>query len=293
LKPFFWRSCLGACALIATITVPALATDFTFTSVIAPKEAGTQVRGFGPQGQLVGDYYDAKFTFHGFIESMNEFTPVNVKGATNTIVQAGSTSGYLVQASDNTGATTGYLLDTAGKFHRIAVPGALSTFPMGMNAAGTIVGYYFPSSGPIEAAAFTLANGKYTTFSIPNAYDTEFSGINDANVIAGSYRLNDSSYFVGFTSTKGKLTKIVVPHALSTSIQGINKLGEVVGYWSAGGVDTGFVFDGKTFSWFSPTGGTTYAWAIDDNGDVGGFTFRGSNEIGFIGKPKVTSIFRR
>jgi probable HAF family extracellular repeat protein len=70
-------------------------------------------------------------------------------------------------------------------FTTIDVPGALYTYPTGINDSGQIVGFYRDASSTLHG--FLLDNGSYTTLDVPGAYLTEAYGINDSGQIVGYY----------------------------------------------------------------------------------------------------------
>jgi len=70
---------------------------------------------------------------------------------------------------DTSGTSHGFLMNESG-FTSIDYPGALFTAASGINAQGTIVGYYCPTApcGLINTYhGFVLSDGKFTSFAFP------------------------------------------------------------------------------------------------------------------------------
>ena len=73
-------------------------------------------------------------------------------------------------------------------YHSVEVPGALGTYPMAINNATTVAGYYLVS--PTEAHGFVRhADGTLTLFNVPGSLWTEPESINDDGDIAGFYEV--------------------------------------------------------------------------------------------------------
>src|SRR5947209_13579427 len=74
----------------------------------------------------------------------------------------------------------------------------------------------------------------YAPLSYPGAPVTNVNGINNSNVIVGSYY--DSQYFVhGFIYRAGNYTAINFPGASMTQVLGVNDNGDIVGTYQTSG----------------------------------------------------------
>jgi uncharacterized membrane protein len=74
----------------------------------------------------------------------------------------------------------------------------------------------------------------YASLKFPNASVTNVNGINNSNVIVGSYY--DSQYFVhGFIYRAGKYTAVNFPGATMTEVLGINDYSDIVGTYQTPG----------------------------------------------------------
>jgi len=124
-------------------------------------------------------------------------------------------------------------------------------------------------------AAFsqTSVTYDYASISFPGAPVTNVNGINDSNVIVGSYY--DSQYFVhGFTYRAGKYTAVNFPGATVTEVLGINDNGDIVGmYQLPGGLNFhGFLRHNGSFTRINdPSAGFgTMAFGINKAGTIVG-----------------------
>lgn len=95
---------------------------------------GTEANGINDAGQIVGEYWDSNNVLHGFLYSGGTYTTLNTSSAYDINVLS-----QIVGVS---------FLYSGGTYAPLADPLATSgTFPLGINNAGQIVGYYTNSSG--------------------------------------------------------------------------------------------------------------------------------------------------
>lgn len=122
----------------------------------------------------------------------------------------------------------------------------------------------------------------YASLKFPNAPVTNVNGINNSNVIVGSYY--DSQYFVhGFICRAGKFTAVNFPGATMTEVLGINDDSDIVGTYQTPGTLNfhGFLRHNGVFTKINdPSAGIgTMAYGINNSGTIVG-TF--DNEQGFV-----------
>jgi uncharacterized membrane protein len=86
----------------------------------------------------------------------------------------------------------------------------------------------------IEAQTYTAVAYRYGTIAYPGALSTTANGINNNNVIVGSYFDSNSSVH-GFIYRDGKYTRVDVPGSTDTEIHGINDQGDIVGVYQTAG----------------------------------------------------------
>src|SRR6266852_3685135 len=69
-------------------------------------------------------------------------------------------------------------------FSTLDVPGAISTYPSGINSVGQIVGFYTDGAG---SHGFLLSDEEYTSLDVRDGDETYAYGINNVGQIVGSY----------------------------------------------------------------------------------------------------------
>jgi hypothetical protein len=110
------------------------------------------------------------------------------------------------------------------------VPGAVSTFPRGINAAGEITGSYRDSNrshGFIRDAAGTI-----TPFDVEGSLGTFPTAISLTGTVIGDYAYQVSNNFRGFVrDADGTISTIVFPGSAWTRPLSINNRGEIAGLY--------------------------------------------------------------
>jgi uncharacterized membrane protein len=157
------------------------------------------------------------------------------------------------------------------RFSRENVPGALQTFPGGINNAGLSVGQYQDKRKVLHG--YILNGKKATTLDDPNGTGT---GANDLNPngaisIVGFY-LNSAGSSVGFLYRDGKYRDIPGPRGATASFAAaINDEGNIVGdYVDSRKKTHGFLLRGAKYTTLDPPG-STFSVATGIN-QVGGIT---------------------
>ena len=226
--------------------------------------------GINDAGTIVGGYSNASGAY-GF--SLKNGTYTTITWPDYYWVEAtGINSGGAIVGNDS--FSQGFSLSIGGSVpFRLIFPGSDSTSAYGINAAGTIVGWYENtatsperlSGGPI-AYGFSLSNGTYTSFNYPGAQYTQAYGINDAGTIVGYY----GSY--GFSLTNGTYTTLNYPTSFWTVASGINNTGTIVGYYDDVSGIHGFFLKGGVYTALNYPGarGETEAYGINDAGTIVG-----------------------
>lgn len=111
-------------------------------------------------------------------------------------------------------------------FAPLAVPGASSTTPFGLNDHGQIVGSYVDASG--HTHGFLDTTGRFTTLDAPGASSTVALGVNNLGQVVGNF-VDSAGVEHGFVEKLGQFTSIDAPGATATSVTGINDKGQLVG----------------------------------------------------------------
>ncbi len=182
---------------------------------------------------------------------------------------------------------------SGGTFTTIDVPfpGALGTFPYGINNSGEIVGGWRDSNK--DEHAFTLIGGTYASFDYPGASATGAFGINSAGDIVGGY--NDGSGTAhGFLLSGGTYTSIDFPGAVETSPYAINDSADIVGLYcttstcvSTSEGAQGFLLSQGVFTTIAiPGEPSSYAAGINNSGVVvGTYTDAAGITLAFLAIP--------
>jgi len=87
----------------------------------------------------------------------------------------------------------------------------------------------------LAAAAFaqtsTFVTYKYTQIDYPGAASTVANGINNGNVIVGTY-VDSAGLLHGFRYANGAFTAVNFPNSAQTTALGINDNGDIVGWYT-------------------------------------------------------------
>ena len=124
----------------------------------------------------------------------------------------------------------------------IDVPGAVDTYPLGLNDSGESVGYWDTNpAAPVPHGFYRDVKGKITTLDVPGALSTVAFAINNVGQIAGYY-WDAHGAIHSFIETNGQFQTLDMPGAASTFITTINNFGAVSGdYRDAAGQRHGFI----------------------------------------------------
>ena len=96
----------------------------------------------------------------------------------------------------------GFLRNLAGTFVTFDVPEALGTYPIGINEAGAVTGYYYSPNYPYPSHGFLrISTGVFLKFDPPASANTFPTGINSDTVV-GVY-LDATNVYHGFLRLPG------------------------------------------------------------------------------------------
>jgi uncharacterized membrane protein len=155
------------------------------------------------------------------------------------------------------------------KFTTNNVPGAILTFPAGINNAGTTVGEYEDKN--MVYHGYILNGKKMTTVDDSNGTDTSVNGIQyNGTIVVGGY-FKSNTVTVGFRYKGGKFTDITGPTgAVSDSANAINDSGAIVGWYEdSNNVIHGFLLKGDKYTTLDVPGAfATVATGINDKGTI-------------------------
>jgi probable HAF family extracellular repeat protein len=177
-------------------------------------------------------------------------------------------------------------------FTTLDVPGSsvpTPTLAYGINNSGQVVG--FSIFDATHHYGFQLDNGSYTTLHVPGSTATWAYGINHSGQIVGYYY--DAAGFHGFLLDNGSYATLDLPGSVSpqylayyaTELRppplGINNSGPIVGGYSDGSTNHGFLLDHGSYTTLDTPGSTD----INDAGQiVGSYTDAGGTH-GFLATP--------
>lgn len=192
------------------------------------------------------------------------------------LMAALSLAGPTVQAQGSTAVQLDY-------------PGAVATFGRAINNNGDIVGWYIGGG----RHGFLLKSGNYTQYmriDVPaswNAHGTTALGINDSDMIVGSYFRRDADNLVhqhGYClMPNGSFVQIDVPGATDTIPRAISNANVAGFYFDQSGNLHGFTgMNGAALTIDYPGAVFTQVGGINNNGDVTGtYADSGGNVHGF------------
>jgi PEP-CTERM motif len=215
----------------------------TFTRENFPgATGGTQVVGIDAAGDTVGFYVNPDGSNHGFFKLAG--------GAFTTVDHPGSVFNQLLGINQNGNEAAGYssFTDPAGMTGQqafsvtsslvytninsllLAQIGAnFNSQATGVNNAGTVVGFYQPTSTTFTG--FEDIAGLISSITFPGSVDTQALGVNDLGQIVGDYTLANGNMF-GFLDTGGMFTTLDPFSSTAVTINGINDKGTVVGFYA-------------------------------------------------------------
>jgi hypothetical protein len=212
-------------------------------------QGGTQAYGINSYGTVVG----------GTVGKYGTTTPApafvrNPSGRISTFRYQNQYTTFTRRNARN--VTVGYYEDSSSHYHGIVVyrskvvtinyPKASDTFPLGINYAGTIVGYY-TAPGSIHVHGFELKNKKFTTIQFPKSVNTVVESINDSGVMIGS-EWPGSGVYEGFVLAGGTFVTLKDSKATGATLPyDINNAGTIVGDYFAGVNPQSFMYSKRTF----------------------------------------------
>ena len=208
-------------------------TGTTFKKLNVPGATGTFAYGINDSGVIVGWYFDAVGTQHGYMYN-GSFTTIDPPGSTLTNTWGINNAGNIVGTyTDSSGAFHGFALKGTSYSTFDAPGGSLLTEFTGINNHNQRVGIYFDSAGVQHG--FTLAGGAFSDVTAPGAgvVVTATDRINDGGEIVGLFGTNTAGPFTGYSRTAaGKFHPITFPGSTETRCRGLNNAGTVVGRYS-------------------------------------------------------------
>jgi hypothetical protein len=190
---------------------------------------GSQALAINTSGQIAGNFSDAAYVDHGFLDTAGTITTIDFPGSYGTdlfdINDSGEMVGLYIDAASNGHG----FLDSGGVFTPINYPGAAQTFAAGINTAGAIVGLWLDAANNIHS--FLFSSGVFTSLDFPLSSGTQATGINDSGEISGTYT-DAANASHGFIYSRGAWSSVDVAGATDTALLRIKNNGNVFGDYS-------------------------------------------------------------
>jgi hypothetical protein len=210
-------------------------------------------------GTIAGTYQvdGHKYTYGAFVRgsdgSVVAFQPGGTRddGMMNVFINdTGEVAGSYEHHSKTYGEFgVGWIRDTGGAITKFRVRGhGGSTYVASVNGTGYIAGSWGDSDSSPEHGYLRAPDGKFQSFDAPNeAYGTGVTGLNDENVITGSYADTNYTSHGYVRAADGTFAEFDAPDAGSGEEEGtypaaIDSAGKIAGsYVDTAKVDHGFI----------------------------------------------------
>ena len=279
--------------------------NYTITTIDEPSAGtsateGTIVFAVNASGAITGAYSDQAGVAHGFVDANGTFTSFDAFNETGLSPKSGwfqGTTGISIDSSgdvagtyaDSNNAYHGFVRSAAGTITTFDDPNAPTatssrgTFPMSINDAGQIVGFYttgnYATTSLYRGFLYSVAGNAFTELDEPNAgtgnsayyqkQGTVPTAINGSGTVAGYY-IDSGGSSHGFVYAAGSYTSFDVPGAATNTAKGgglsgtvpmsIDTAGDVAGtYTDSSFVRHGFIRSagGKITTFNAPGANTT------------------------------------
>jgi hypothetical protein len=127
-----------------------------------------------------------------------------------------------------------------GSFTTFDPKGSIYTFAAGLNASGTVAGYY-TDSNRVTHGFLRTSDGTITTLDPKGSIYTEALSINAAGDIAGWYHDQSGTFYSFVRAADGSFMKFNPTEGHEPSTIGLNATGNVAGWYTNGNQEAGFV----------------------------------------------------
>jgi hypothetical protein len=208
-----------------------------------PGSAQTQVTGLNNNGVTVGLFYRTNKAsllnaFAGFYLQNGQYHRVvfptrdNFTPSFNELVGINDSGIAIGDFADSLGSMHGYRLNiNTHRFAMISIRNSASVTATGINAGGTVVGFFTNGAGKV-VSFLRRAGGKVVILAKPNADMTQAFGISKGGLVVGAYTIGNNTF--GFTWTAGHgFREVDDPNGIgSTVLTGVNNGGDIVGFYT-------------------------------------------------------------
>jgi hypothetical protein len=275
------RIALLGCLAWFSLTPVAVAQNFK--SFDFPGAVNTQATAINSSGEIVGRYYKADGSQHGFLLTHGLFASVNVPGAIWTDVTWVNTASQIVGSYNAGNGNRGFLL-SAGQYTTIDYAGLANTVAFGISDNGAIVGVGSDNSGQ-NWIGYLLTNGKFSPVAFPgSSISFQAPTMLQGGPIVGGYV--DNVHVRGYLLVGTTFQTLDCPGATGgIFLSGIDALGRMVGEMTTpDGQQHGLLIsNGVCIAVDFPGSVSTYANGINLRGDiVGRYTDTNGNTHAFL-----------
>jgi hypothetical protein len=267
-----------------------------------------QLLGINNAGKIVG-YFGSGAAGHpnkGYALSapyaQNDFGSENFPGSAQTQITAINDEGISVgffapQNNTNAADNSNFGFWRAnGRYHEVNFPTRKNSKPpvnqlLGVNDAGTAVGFYNDSAGNAHGYSFSIWTGRFRPVTVRGATSVTAAAVNNNGATAGFFTSAKGAVDAFLQGRSGHTVTIAVPGASMTQAFGVNDKNEVVGAYTTGSGDNavthGFTWLNGQFTTVNyPMASSTTINGVNDEGDIVGFyTDAKGNTDGFFGLP--------
>jgi probable HAF family extracellular repeat protein len=218
----------------------------SYASLDSSGTLGTHIsfaRDINDEGDIVGGYIGDDGNEHGFILREGALVTLDVPfiGSVGTQLNGINNSGIITGVWVDEAFTAHGFVYEKGNFAHLDYPGALDTFPYGINSRGDIVGNWDADQSTV-GHGFVFSSGQIFSIDVPDAVPdgTAANGINDRGQVVGSFIGEDGNSH-GFLAEGSTFTTLDCAEDANTSVWGINSAGQIAGTCDLGGQRLGFV----------------------------------------------------
>jgi hypothetical protein len=193
------------------------------------RRSGCTASGINNAGEVVGTGDSKKAIGYSWANgTVQKILPPN---------QTESVAIAINKAGDILLANLGNFLDVKGNFTTIAVPGAISTYPVFLTDGNAVGGNFYTGSATL---GFVLSGGTYKTYSPDGATNSYVTGIGPSGQIFGTFAdANNVNH--GFEYVNGAYYQIDAPNSTDTTISGVGPSGLIFGYYGDSQGSYGYV----------------------------------------------------
>ncbi len=253
-----------------------------------------QVVGWGGHTTGTGNWAE------GFLRFANgKVVPIDVPGAVSTSPEAINDGGEIAGSYFDSKGDHGFIRDAQGNYTLFDDPDVVTgkeergTFVTGIQANGTVVGYYTGKTGTGHGYVRDQF-GNFTNFDAPDAGNGFLIGtfpraINELGEVTGYYVDTHGDNYGFVRDAQGTLTEFSMPDSNDTIAFSTNNFGKTVGSWGSRQNDGGLGFardsSGNLTSFSVPLRNVaTDPFDINDAGQITGFWMDGGQRAyhGFV-----------